>query len=318
MKQIPLNKVFDIEYGNGLSLQDMSAGDTAFIARGSKNNGISSFVSNIKTVKPFDSSKITVAVSGSVLESFYHNYPFYTAYHVMVLTALTELSEKEMLCYCALIRTNKYRYNYGRQANKTLSHILVPPVEEVTKLARNIKIPRKPSSKTFFSNKNINAHLHMLSIDSWEEFNIRDLFSVKGSQTTPLLELKKYGNGKHPYITTQSSDNGTEGFYDFFTEDGNILTVDSAVLGYCSYQPYNFAASDHVEKLIPKFQINQYIAIFLVTVLNMEQYRYSYGRKSSQNRMKKCRIKLPATKDKNPDWQFMENYIKSLPYSSNL
>ena len=29
-------------------------------------------------------------------------------------------------------------------------------------------------------------------------------------------------------------------------------------------------------------------------------------------------IKLPVDKDGKPDWQFMEDYIKSLPYSVNL
>jgi hypothetical protein len=33
--------------------------------------------------------------------------------------------------------------------------------------------------------------------------------------------------------------------------------------------------------------------------------------------MKKTKIKLPSD-DGKPDWQFMEDYIKSLPYSSNL
>lgn len=29
-------------------------------------------------------------------------------------------------------------------------------------------------------------------------------------------------------------------------------------------------------------------------------------------------IKLPATSDGEPDWQWMENYIKSLPYGDRL
>ena len=29
-------------------------------------------------------------------------------------------------------------------------------------------------------------------------------------------------------------------------------------------------------------------------------------------------IMLPVDYNDNPDWQFMENYIKSLPYSNNL
>ena len=29
-------------------------------------------------------------------------------------------------------------------------------------------------------------------------------------------------------------------------------------------------------------------------------------------------IQLPVDENDNPDWQFMEDYIKSLPYSKNL
>ena len=133
----------------------------------------------------------------------------------------------------------------------------------------------------------------------------------------PLLELEEYGKGQYPYVTTQATNNGVEGFYNYYSEDGNVLTVDSAVLGYCAYQALPFSASDHVEKLIPKFKMNKYMAIFLVTVLNLEQYRYNYGRKCSQTRMKEISIKLP-TRNGEPDFEFMENYVKSLAYSANL
>jgi hypothetical protein len=118
-------------------------------------------------------------------------------------------------------------------------------------------------------------------------------------------------------VTTQATNNGVGGFYDHFTETGNVLVIDSAVLGYCGYQRHNFSASDHVEKLTPKFNMNQYVALFLTTVLNLEQYRYNYGRKASQTRLRKAIVRLPSRQDE-PDWQYMEDYIKSLPYSSNL
>ncbi len=148
-------------------------------------------------------------------------------------------------------------------------------------------------------------------------FGKDDLFTITGSKTTSIIELEEYGYGKYPYVTTQATNNGVGGFYDFSTEKGNVLTVDSAVLGYCSYQPLDFSASDHVEKLIPKFEMNKYIAMFFVTILNLEQYRYNYGRKASQTRMKQISIKLPSKNGK-PDFEFMENYIKSLNYSKSL
>jgi len=49
--------------------------------------------------------------------------------------------------------------------------------------------------------------------------------------------------------------------------------------------------------------------MFLVTIFNLEQYRYNYGRKASQTRLKEIAIQLPA-KDYQPDFEFMENYIK--------
>ena len=103
-----------------------------------------------------------------------------------------------------------------------------------------------------------------------------------------------------------------------YTENGNILTVDSATIGICFYQETKFSASNHVEKLIPKFQMNKYIALFIQTLINKEQFRYGYGRKFSQTRLKKSKIKLPVDSENKPDWEFIENYIKSLPYSGNL
>jgi hypothetical protein len=159
----------------------------------------------------------------------------------------------------------------------------------------------------------------VLQVSKWKNFDLCDLFEITGSKTTSLLELTdEYGKGSYPYVTTQATNNGVEGFYDFYTEEGNVLTIDSAVLGYCAYQEFNFSASDHVEKLIPKFPMNRLIGLFLATILNKEQYRYNYGRKASQSRLNARSIKLPAKPDGTPDWECMENYIKSLPYSENL
>ena len=63
--------------------------------------------------------------------------------------------------------------------------------------------------------------------------------------------------------------------------------------------------------------MNKYIALFLVTILNLENYRYNYGRKASQSRIQTTSIKLPE-KDGKPDFEFMEIFIQSLPYSNNL
>lgn len=62
---------------------------------------------------------------------------------------------------------------------------------------------------------------------------------------------------------------------------------------------------------------NKYIALFVCAVLRQEKYRYSYGRKWVLESMKSNVIKLPE-KSGEPDWLYMEDYIKSLPYGDRI
>jgi len=170
-------------------------------------------------------------------------------------------------------------------------------------------------SKESFSNRKFDINFKI-----WKEVKLKELFDISGSKTTDkkvLDEEHKKGELKYPYVTTQATNNGVRDFYDIYTDEGNILTIDSAVIGFCSYQPLNFTASDHVEKLIPKFDLNVYRALFLTTIINMEQYRYSYGRKLNQDRIRETVIKLPF-KNGDVDWNWIENYIKGLNYSKYL
>lgn len=320
-KLVKVSDLFTIKYGNNLELINLAQckstdkNSVPFVSRTEKNNGVSAFIEEELDIEKNPAHTLTVAVGGSVLSTFYQPIPFYTGFHVLVLEPKKEMSIIEMLFYAKCISANKYKYNYGRQANKTLKNILVPAQMPET-LKNKLLVYHKKLEKSI-SEKSLIDKKIKLEIDKWEAFELNKLFKIQGSKTIPLLELEECGQGKYPYVTTQATNNGIEGFFDFYSEDGNILTADSAVLGYCSYQSLPFSASDHVEKLIPKFKMNKYIAMFLTTILNLEQYRYNYGRKCSQTRMKEISIKLPS-KNGNPDFEYMENYIKSLSYSSSL
>ena len=160
-----------------------------------------------------------------------------------------------------------------------------------------------------------------VDITNWKEYNLcgnDGIFECFGSKTTPKLQLEQKGEGIFPYVTTQATDNGIAGYYNFYTELGNVLTIDSAVIGTCFYQSKNFSASDHVEILKPKFNMTKYIALFLATVINKngQFLGYAYNMKRSQTALKQEKIRLPSKLNKKreyePDWQYMEDYIKSI------
>ena len=159
-----------------------------------------------------------------------------------------------------------------------------------------------------------------LDIKNWKEFNILDLFKVRGSKKS--FTQHQITQGDYFYITTSNKNNGFSGTSNIFTEKGNVITFDSATDGKCFYQENNFIGSDHVEILEPKnFKLNKFLGMFFITILNMELPRYSFGRKRAQKRMKTGTIYLPYKIENNkeiPDFEFMEKYIKSLPYSKYI
>lgn len=281
-----------------------------FISRTERNNGLSAKAKLINNIKPNPHNTISVAVGGSVMSSFLQKKEYYTGYHILVLHPKIKLTNNEMLYYCMCLKANKYRYSYGRQANKTLNNLLVPSLDSIPSWVNDTAIT--PPNKQLLINKN-----YELDVKNWQYFNLKDLFDITGSKSFTKNQIKEKGLGKHPYVVTSSENNGIQGFYNHFTENGNVLTIDSATIGSCFYQPLNFSASDHVEKLTPKFNMNVHNALFLQAIINLEKYRYGYGRKFSQTRIKQTKVKLPIN-DNQPDWKFMENYIKSLPYSKSL
>jgi hypothetical protein len=152
----------------------------------------------------------------------------------------------------------------------------------------------------------------------WSKFLITDIFDITGTKTTKPDVINESEFGIYPYVTTQATNNGVEKFTNLFTEQGNVLTIDSAVLGYVTYQATNFTASDHVEKLIPKFNTNIYSMFFLKTILNNEQYRFNYGRKASQSRLKELELFLPIDENNDINFDFMTSFVKSCKYSRNI
>ena len=324
-KYFKFSDIFAFKRGKRYVKEQHLPGDIAYISSTAFNNGIDDFVSPPIKMTIYK-NKLTFSNSGSRGILFYHDYEFVASDHVTVVW----IKNKELNKYIALFLKPifehlKYKYNFAREISdkRIINEIVYLPVNkeqnpdweymEYHIKSLETKITFNPVyTKNIFSNKT-------LDIANWKIFKIKDLFDVVGSKTTPKYDLEMvYGIGEYPYITTRSTNNGVAGFYNHFTEKGNVITIDSATDGFVSYQAMDFSASDHVELLIPKFEFNKYIAMFIRTIIMKHLYKYAYGRKFNQGRIKSTELLLPITSEGQPDWQFMENYIKSLPYADNI
>lgn len=100
----------------------------------------------------------------------------------------------------------------------------------------------------------------------------------------------------------------------------NCVTVsNNGSVGCAFYQPNDFTCSHDVNVLLLKDRKwNPHLAMFISAIIELEKFRWTFGRKWRPARMPDSDIRLPVTKSGQPDWEFMENYIKSLPYSGSL
>ena len=316
-----LDEIFYIRYGSQLDLNKCEICGVGegynFVNRSNANCGVSSRILRVEKKEPFKAGSITVAMGGSVLSSFVQQEDFYTGQNVKVLVPLKEMSLSEKLFYCQCIEANRFRFStFGREANYTFDSLLVPSRDEVPP-----KI-KKANTDLSFNSKSLSETKIKLNTSNWKWFSYDEIFEIKKGKRLTKADMQ---DGNIPYIGAIDSNNGISAYIsnDEHLHQGNTITVSyNGSIAEAFYQTTKFWATDDVNVLYPKFTLNRYIAMFLITLIHREKYRFNYGRKWDKELMEASLIKLPAVKiatnKYEPDWQFMEDYIKSLPYSSCL
>lgn len=300
---------FTIEYGNfSTPIQQLESGGTPLISSSSKNNGVAGFFD----IEPTYENIISVARTGSVGETFYHNYPCVVNSDCMVLFPKQKLSIQEIHWFVLIIRESKNRFSYSRKVTpKRLGEIRTPNEipKWVKKLNWNVQYD-------FPDERGIYTSLS-LKTENWLWFRYDEIFNIEKGRRIVNDEIRL---GETPCIRPIEDNNGVFKLIDLEpNHKGNTITVNyNGSVAEAFYQPISYFALDDVNVLYPKFNLNVYIAMFLITLIRKEKYRFNYGRKWHLGRMNESLIKLPVTDNGQPDFEFMENYIKTLPYSSDL
>lgn len=176
-----------------------------------------------------------------------------------------------------------------------------------------------------------------LDTESWKEFYISrtkdhpGLFDIENCNCGSAGNLDD-GNEIN-YIGAKKNDNGV---MRKVIRDENLVSKGNGILficdgegsvGYTNYMDKDFIGSTTTSIGYDE-ALNPVRALFLVTILDKERFKYSYGRKYRAH-LNEATIKLPVKKKDNgdyfndltkkysfegyiPDWEYMEKYIKSL------
>ncbi|MBR3549608.1 MAG: N-6 DNA methylase [Treponema sp.] len=167
-----------------------------------------------------------------------------------------------------------------------------------------------------------------LSPENWKFFKVSDIFMIQNGKGITKEELEEF-SGDFPAVQSGEINNGILGFIDknyckemnyTYTDEPCLTVARTGTAGFVAFQRNGCVVGDSAKILLLKNEDfrNPYTYIFLATVLNANRYKFSYGRKVTEDKYKDLILRLPANTKGAPDYQFMENYIKSLPYSDRI
>lgn len=163
----------------------------------------------------------------------------------------------------------------------------------------------------------------------WEGFDLIDIFDIKDGYYNKKPPLDK--DGTIPFLGATQNNNGVTAFYrketienwdkvgNLSSKDvhlrffpGNCLAVtNNGSVGHIYYQLQMFTCSHDITPLYLKnFVLTKELAHFLIPLLQKSGESFEYGKKWRPKRMRKSKLMLPIDFQGQPNWQFMEDYIK--------
>jgi hypothetical protein len=156
--------LFDIWAGHGIDLIRLdvtTANDpdaVAYVSRTEQHNGVLAYVNKPPGVTLAKAGTLSVAVGGSICSTFVQPRDYICAQNVRVLTPKRPMSLREKLWWAQCIHANRYRFNYGRHANRTLKDLRLPhappkwlvhlPMAPLLGLAKSIEMTVEELSET--------------------------------------------------------------------------------------------------------------------------------------------------------------------------
>ncbi len=319
-KEFYIDYLFNVRIGKNIDGNkiDKQSGNLAYITRKESNNGCDGFID-------FDDKLLNkefpvITIGNETAEPFVQEFPFYTGTKVNILIPKISLNSKILFFIATSLKAHKSKYSYSFTINSTRlkrQKILLPVntkgtpdyafMENYMRQKETELLEQYKKQVSDFEN------VAPLYEKEWKEFKTTDIF--KDIQRGKRLKKDDHKIGVMSYVSSTSINNGVDGFVGN-KEDVRIFSdcltlANSGSVGTTFYQPFSFVASDHVTKL-GNSDFNKHIYLFIANITSRFSEKYSFNREINDTRIKKEKILLPINTKSEPDYVYMENYMKKL------
>ena len=316
-------KLFEcVNTGNVLARDIIDgSGTTPYVTASSYNNGVVAYIDSSK----YDIIKGNcILVGGKTFTITYQKDDFISndSHNFIIRVKDYTISDLAYLYMVPVIYNyfgQKYSWNDAVTKKRFLSEKIPLPSTSTGQpnwayMESYMKQMIEGSERKLENLRNANYKKQPIDTQNWGTFRIEDLFDL--SLPKGDLQIKKVEDGDIPLITPSNFNNGVLKHISANSNStkytSNSLTVD--MFGNAYYQVKNFfvTAHGHVNVLIPKFEINEYNGTFIATAIRaMFLDKYGFSEMCTLKVLKAESIKLPITSNGNPNWQYMEEYMKS-------
>lgn len=286
-------------------------------------NGIDGFIGNQDGGCTL-SHCVSIANSGSVGSAFFHPYSFIASDHVTGLKR-DRLDAYAYLFMLPLLSRLSGKYGFNREINGeriARERILLPIQDDgmpdwhfMSAYMRQEEARLLVQTLPRLERQLAGGRTEPIELPSrpWRAYRLLDLFEARrGNQNhmaalapgfTPLISAKKWNNGVKDFVEA-----GPRGVF-----PRHCITLNNdgdGGAGLAFYQPFSATVDSHVTVLLPRVRVGRGALLFAVRCLSAQRAKYGHGYSISRDRLRGFRLMLPTGEDGNPNWDFMEAYMR--------
>ncbi|WP_035332572.1 restriction endonuclease subunit S [Dysgonomonas capnocytophagoides] len=324
-REFVLSSLFDIKSTSSSidkSRLNNRDGSIPYITRTDKNNGIDIFVVTQDAKYELDPGNV-ITIGLDTQTVFFQATAFYTGQNIQILHS-SNLNKYVAAFLIPLLKRLMEKFNWGGNGATLTrlkrSKVLLPIniIEEPDYEFMEAYMREKESAllehyKKYAQTLDIavSKQIKPLSAKEWKEFFVEDIAEILSGKDIYEAERVK---GCNPYITATASNNGIGYFVSNNNEtcESNCLSVNrNGSVGYSFFHTYPALFSNDCRKLRLKHS-SKHIGQFIACQITAQKDKYGYGYKMGTGRLKRQKIMLPINEKEDPDFLYMEQYMKQV------
>ena len=320
-----LTDYFEIAKGNQNNMAELQAGAMPLISAKKIDNGCKGFfAANSKPIFKGHCLTINNDGDGGAGISYYQPTDMLLDTHVTALYPSVPMTAEIMRFIAACITVQREKFGHGYSLNNARLSVfrMMLPADDDGKpdyafMEQYIREREKQLIAQYIEHIGAVTYtgggITPLHEKEWKEFCISDIFVIRPGKRLTKSDMQ---SGNKPFIGASDSNNGITAFVNNtnVSEDSNVLGVNyngSVVENF--YHPYTCIFSDDVKRFtIKDGRGNEFVYLFLKSVILQQKSKYAYGYKFNEERMRRQILLLPVGSNGQPDWQYMEQYAKML------